>query len=84
MADPDLGDDVERPAARKRDVELGERLQAAAEAADVGRRIPLAMALSLPMLGGDQRQDAVRLAQVEPGEDDGIGDVAARRGHGRR
>ena len=55
----------------------GSRLPPRRRAAD-----PLGDGLELADLGGDQRQDAVRLAQVEPGEDDGIGDVSTRRGHG--
>ena len=77
-----LGDDVERPAAGERDGQLGERLEAAAEA----RRRPadaLGDRLELAAAGRDQRQDAVGLAEVEAGQDDGLGGVAARDGHRR-
>ena len=80
VADADLGHDVEGAAAGEHDVQLRERLEAAAEAR---RRPPDALGdrLELAVLGGDQRQDAVRLAEVEPRQDDGIGDVAAGDGH---
>ena len=70
-----------RPA-RERHAQLRERLEAMPPRRDVGRRIPFAIALSLPSYGRDQRQDAVRLAQVEPREHDRIGDVSAGHGHG--
>ena len=80
VSDPDLGHDVERPAAGQADVELRERLEAAAEprrrAADA-----LGDGLQLAPGRGDQRQDPVGLAEVEPREDDGVGRVAARDGH---
>ena len=80
VLDADLGDDVEGPAARERHGQLGERLEAAAEArgrpADaLGDRLELADPRR------DERQDAVRLAEVEARQDDGIGRVAARDGH---
>ena len=80
VSDPDLRHDVEGSAAGERDRELRERLEAPAEA---GRRPSDALRdrLELAELGGDQREDAVRLAQVESGQDDGIGDVAAGNGH---
>ena len=62
------------------DGQLGERLEAAAEA----RRRPadaLGDRLELADARRDERQDAVRLAQVEARQDDGIGGVAARDGH---
>ena len=81
MADADLRDDVERAAPGERHVELRERLEGATEtgcrAADALRDDP-----DLAVLGRDQRQDPVGLPQVEPGEDDAVGDVAARGGHG--
>ena len=48
---------------------------------DVGRRTPLAIALILPRAGRDEGQDPVRLAEVEAGQDDRLGRVAARDGH---
>jgi hypothetical protein len=63
---PDLGHDIEGPAAGEGDVELREWLQAAAEAAR-GAADALGDGLELAVLGGDQRQDAVGLTQVEPG-----------------
>ena len=50
---------------------------------EVGRRTPLAIALSLPIARRDQGQDAIRLAEVEARQDDRVGRVAARDGHRR-
>ncbi len=50
---------------------------------EVGRRMPLAMALSLPIAGRDEGQHAVGLAQVEARQDDGLGGVATGDGHDR-
>ena len=81
MADADLGDDVEGAATGERHGQLGERLEAAAE---TGRRPADALGdgLELAACRRDQGQDAVRLAQVEPGQDDGVGRVAPGDGHG--
>ena len=82
MPDADLGDDVERPAAGQAHGQLGERLEAAAEAR--GRPAD-ALGDGLELAAGrrDERQDPVGLAQVEPGQDDRLGRVAARDGHRR-
>ena len=82
VPDADLGDHVERPAARERHGQLGERLEAPTEprgrpADALGDRLELADA------GRDQGQHAVGLAEVEARQDDGIGRVAARDGHRR-
>ena len=80
LADVDLRHDVERPPPRERHAQLRERLERAAEAR---RRPPdpLRDRLELAVVRRDQRQDAVGLAQVEPREDDGVGDVSTGRGH---
>ena len=64
VPDADLGDDLERAAASERHGQLRERLQAATEPRGrppdaLGDRLELAAA------GGDERQDPVRLPQVE-------------------
>ena len=80
MADADLGDHVECPPVGQLDAQLGERLDTPAEAR--GRSTDaLGDGLELAVVGRDQGQHAVRLAQVEPGEDDRLGRVAARNGH---
>ena len=77
VTDAHLGDDVEGPPASQGDRQLGERLQAAAEAR--GRPAdPLGDRLELAAGRGDQRQDPVRLAEIEAREDDRLGRVAAR------
>src|SRR3954452_8634736 len=80
MTDADLGDDVERAAAREDEVELGERLETAAKAR--GRAAdPLGDRLQLAACRGDEGEHTVGLAEVEPRENDGIRRVAARDGH---
>ena len=76
----DLGHHVEGPAARQGHGQLGERLEAAAEPR--GRPAdPLGDRLELADGRGDEGQDPVRLAEIEAGEDDRLGRVAARNRH---
>ena len=80
MADADLGHDLERPAPGEQDIELGERLEAAA---DPRRRPadPLRDRLELAATGRDQGQDAIGFAVIEARQDDRIGRIAARDRH---
>ena len=72
--------DVEGPPAGQRHSQLGERLEAAAQARG-GPADPLRDRLELAVAGRDQREDAVRFPEVEPGQDDRIRGVGARARH---
>src|SRR6476660_6517967 len=80
MADADLGHDIERPAPGKSDVQLGERLEAAA---DARRRPadPLGDRLELATRRGDEREDPIRLPEIEARQHDGVRGVATVDGH---
>ena len=80
VPDAHLRDHVERPPSGERHGQLGERLEAPADP----RRRPADPLGDHPELAGgrgDERQDPVRLAQIEAREDDRLGRVAARDGH---
>ena len=66
----DGGDDVEVAPTRQHEVQLGEGLHAATDPAALPAH-PLGDGPQLAVLGRQQRDDAVRLAEVEVGEDDG-------------
>ena len=70
----------ERPACQH-EVELGERLDAAADAAARPAHA-LGDGPDLAVLGRQQGEDAIGLAEVEVGEDDGARLVGARTWHG--
>src|SRR5512142_1883228 len=66
----DAGHDVERASPGEVDVELGERLEAPAEAGR-GAADALGDGLELAELGRDEGEDAVGLPEVEAGQHDG-------------
>ena len=76
----DLRDHVEGPPPGHLEAQLGEGLEGAADPAR-GSPDALGDRLDLAQLGRQEREDAVRLAEVEAGQDDGVGDVEAAAGH---
>ena len=80
MPDAGRGDDVERPRPGQHEVQLGERLDRAAEPAS---RPPdsLGDRLELAVVRRQQGQHPVCLAQLEPAQNDGFGVVNARLRH---
>ena len=82
VPDHHLGDDIEGPPASELDAQLGKRLQAAADSAG-GPSNAFRNCLQLADFRGDQREDAIGLAEVEAGQDDRVGDIHARGRHAR-
>ena len=82
VSDAHLGDDVEVAPAGEHQVKLGEGLDAAADATP-GAAHTLGDGTDLAVLRCQQRDDAVGLAQVEVGQHDGAGLVAAWSWHRR-
>jgi len=80
MADADLGHDLERPTPCEHDLELGKRLEAAADPRG-GAPDALGDGLQLAAGRGQEREDPICLAVVEAGQDDRIGNVATRDRH---
>ena len=80
MRHTDLGDDIQAPSACQHEVELGERLDTATDAA-ARTAHALGDGTHLAVLRRQQRDDAVGLAEVEVGQHDGTGLVATRTWH---
>jgi len=81
VSHPDLRDDIEVAAAREDYVELREGFDAATDAAPRAAHA-LGHSADLAVLGREQRDDAIGLAQIEVGEDDGASLVGTGSRHG--